>query len=419
MSQPKGWIVLLIYLIYDGLTNPVFDSQVLTMLEFLARSGMGPDLVVSFERRGATDELLRKKNVVVARLPAEVLIVERWPFLGAASLRCLGSRLAQIIAGRIRGSGPLILHCRGHASAFVALQVRALLPYANAKVLADIRGVPEELLAYTTAWRSVLDRFRYREAKRVEHAVYASVDALCCVSHALKDYITRSSGRPSNQIAVVHCAVDTSLFRFDPTTRAMVRRELGLDDKLVFVYSGSLAPWQGPGKLLEFFSAVKQLHPPSHLVILTKETHAAERVLGRHSGDGPGVTLLSLSHREVPRYLMAADVGLLLRDDTPVNRVAFPTKYAEYLATGLFVVATQGVRDIAKYTAAYPVTGCLLRGYPTLTSQELGKLIQCLFEGNLLTDASRYERSSIADRLFSAEKLFTNYLEVYSALAHG
>ena len=37
-------------------------------------------------------------------------------------------------------------------------------------------------------------------------------------------------------------------------------------------------------------------------------------------------------------YLNAADFGFLLRDDTPVNRVAFPTKFAEYALAGLRVI---------------------------------------------------------------------------------
>jgi glycosyltransferase involved in cell wall biosynthesis len=49
----------------------------------------------------------------------------------------------------------------------------------------------------------------------------------------------------------------------------------------------------------------------------------------------------------VPEYLAAGDLGLLLRDPHPVNRVASPVKFAEYLAAGLPVLVSPGVGDAA------------------------------------------------------------------------
>ena len=405
----------MIYLVYDGLTNTVFDSQVLTVLEFLARRGISLHLV-SFERRGAKDGLLQKKAEAAKRLGIDVLIIERPPFLGRSSLKALARHLAEILVERIGTTEPLILHCRGYAAAYIAIHTKALLSCTSIKVLADIRGVPEELLLLTNPLRWLPDQFRYREAKKVEREVYALSDGLCCVSNALKHYIVGGFTDSPHPISVVHCAVNSSLFRFDSDTRSSVRCELGLDNKLVFAYSGSLAPWQAPTKVLEFFIMAKTIHLNSHLLMLTKETSTAKRLLDKYGENTKEITLLSADYWEVPRYLMASDIGLLLRDNTHINRVAFPTKYSEYLSSGLYVLTTESVKDIAGYTNKYPITGYVLRNYPKLKSEELSKLFAPLLRGNLLADTCRYERSSIADRLFSAEKTFAKYIEVYDAL---
>jgi len=65
------------------------------------------------------------------------------------------------------------------------------------------------------------------------------------------------------------------------------------------------------------------------------------------------------SHHEVPGYLAAADVGLLLREPCLVNRVASPVKFAEYLAAGLPVLLTEQIGDYSALAAAHRV-GCVI-----------------------------------------------------------
>jgi glycosyltransferase involved in cell wall biosynthesis len=50
----------------------------------------------------------------------------------------------------------------------------------------------------------------------------------------------------------------------------------------------------------------------------------------------------------VPAYLAASDVGFLLRQDNPVNHVASPVKFGEYLASGLAVVTSPKLGDVSR-----------------------------------------------------------------------
>ena len=62
----------------------------------------------------------------------------------------------------------------------------------------------------------------------------------------------------------------------------------------------------------------------------------------------PGLVRRSVDRGEVPRYLSASDIGFLLRDRHPLNWVASPVKLAEYLASGLSVVTTEGLGDTSE-----------------------------------------------------------------------
>ena len=53
----------------------------------------------------------------------------------------------------------------------------------------------------------------------------------------------------------------------------------------------------------------------------------------------------SVPFTEVPKYLNAADVAFLIRDNHEMNAVASPTKLAEYLSCGLPVISS----EVAKY----------------------------------------------------------------------
>jgi len=405
----------LIYVYYGGLSSPVFDSQILGMVEFLSRQGVEPTLMIFFEHDVDADKA-RKKALLEEHLGTRVLIVKRPLFLGRFFLRTLGEQLAKAIED-VEASEPLVLHCRGQIAAYIALHAKALLPHASVSILSDIRGIPEEILSRTNIVRWPADQFRYREMKKIGKVVYTMADGICCVSNAFRDYIANCSGRSPNRITVIHTAVNTNLFQFDPVLRAKMRDYLGLREELVFAYSGSLAPWQMPDKVLELFVTVQEIHPDSRLLILTKDISILKKLLRKYKHNIGRIRYVSVDYTEVPRYLVAADIGILLRKDTLINRVAFPTKYAEYLSSGLFVVATKGIRDTTAYTAMYPTTGYIMQDFPEINSDELRNLITRLHTNKLLTDTSRQKRSIIATDLFGTERVFSKYLEVYSALA--
>ena len=48
---------------------------------------------------------------------------------------------------------------------------------------------------------------------------------------------------------------------------------------------------------------------------------------------------------EINDFLNAADFGFILRERNEINRVAFPTKFAEYCLTGLPVIIGDAVPD--------------------------------------------------------------------------
>jgi glycosyltransferase involved in cell wall biosynthesis len=60
------------------------------------------------------------------------------------------------------------------------------------------------------------------------------------------------------------------------------------------------------------------------------------------------VVMEEVPHAQVPKMINAADAGILLREQHPVNVVSSPTKFGEYLAAGIPVILTDGIGDYSE-----------------------------------------------------------------------
>ena len=163
---------------------------------------------------------------------------------------------------------------------------------------------------------------------------------------------------PVRRITVIPSVVDTSLFCFDRARREQVRERMGIRGRLVVIYSGSLAGWQQPEETVALFERIREQRQDALLVFLTREEDEARALLQRRLPAG-SFRLLCADHDEVGGYLCAADIGLLLRDRSPTNKVAAPIKFAEYLTCGLPVVITPGIGDTERHLRDLGA-GCVL-----------------------------------------------------------
>ena len=164
-----------------------------------------------------------------------------------------------------------------------------------------------------------------------------------CQSDEMKRHLSHKYKCNLDKICVYRCGVDTNLFCMDLSKRELIRKELGVaDEDVVFVYSGGLHKWQKIDESIQFFQQYYMGNPNSYMLILTQEQSKLKSVLSKFGEDiSSRVIARSLSFDKVPDFLNVADYAFLMRDDTLMNAVAYPTKLGEYFACGLPVVTTQ------------------------------------------------------------------------------
>jgi len=338
----------------SGIDPGVFDSQVLDYGLFLRSLGIDFRYLLFEGFRtwlGSRNQV--EKTLRDFRRQYEVEIEMRYLLrpLSASGLRRAASRIAERARGLVRDSDRVLIQARGLPAAWAALEAKRRL--SSAVVLYDARDDPAaEARMEARRQDRLSDRRRWEGRARLLESLEARVcresDHVLAVSGPLRERIRALGNLPASSVTVVPCCLDPGRFTDSMAWRGEMRERLGLADRLVLVYSGSMSVWQVPGRVASLVEEVRKQLPRVFLLLLTKDTGEAEKFFGRLRGEG-SCRLVSCGYGEVGRYLAAADVALLLREEDPVNRVACPVKFAEYQACGLPVILTPGIGEVSDY----------------------------------------------------------------------
>jgi hypothetical protein len=340
--KPHGLLLL-----FEGLPQTVIQSQVLARVQWLERENVATCDVLSFahsrsllqasmERRTTLPEDIRSKFTLAAGVKPALQWSRIWN----------RRRLASFIGAS--GKTYDFIHARGDYAAAVAGPLAKALA---CPMIWDCRGDAEaevlERWEHSKAPR-VLRQWRAREAGEDGRIAAKTAAAASFVSNPLRDkWRTELADTPS---FVIPCVADEGLFFYAPELRAKMRAELGYGETdIVFVYSGSLAFYQGFNLMSEHFARVAQTLPQARLLVLTPAVNEAHARLGAF--DRSRIIVKSAAFKDVNGYLNAADYGFLLRPVSRTNTAAFPTKFAEYGMAGLKTIVSPSVPDCYAFAA--------------------------------------------------------------------
>lgn len=220
----------------------------------------------------------------------------------------------------------------------VGWQALRFLPKSVTCII-DAHGVTKEEYEYAVPNYDykISETYDYLEEQGMRKAKFVT-----CQSEAMKKYLlNKYSFLSENNIYSYKCGADKNIFYIDETERNKTRNTLGIkSDELLFIYSGGLHKWQKIEDSIKLFVEYCNKEKAKFL-ILTLDKIGAEKLISKYDNDTQKKFLImSATNKEVYKYLNAADVAFLLRDDVILNRVASPTKLAEYMFCGLPVIST-------------------------------------------------------------------------------
>lgn len=402
----------ILYITYDGLTDPLGRSQVLPYLIALSTRGFRIT-ILSCEKpaRFEQDEAAIRRICENSGLLWKPLPYHHRPPLLAPIYNALALKRA---AARLHRRTPFdLVHCRSYIPAMAGLHLKRRfgIPF-----LFDMRGFwPDERLD-GGGWPLSHPVYRrvYAYFKRIEAELLREAGHIISLTRAGKNQLLT---RPKIQlggpdITVIPCCVDVDHFPpIDKRSKAAGRTALSISaDARVVAYLGSIGGWYLLGEMLDFFRAYSRRYPDAMFLLVTPGDPAIIVAKAAKAGlSSERLIIRSAARDEVPRLMATADLGLFFVKPCFSATACSPTKMAEMLALGLPVVTNTGVGDVAEIVRD---TGCgvAIEGF----SEEAYEAAIDSIESLAL---SAQQLRETARSLFDIDIAIDRYEEVYRALA--
>lgn len=240
-------------------------------------------------------------------------------------------------------------HARGYVPAIVLHYLKKIF---SIKFIFDMRGVFVDELKLLHQYSEKNIRIRFW--RHLEQCAIKSSEFTVVVSKPFKRYVENID--PFKQSFVIKNAIIKKKLLKNNfiKIRQKQREKLRVHDKIVWVYSGSLYKWQLFPKMIEYFSIVNSIFTNLYfLVICNEKADVAENLFVKWNIPKANYKVVSVHPSNVINYMIAGDIGLLLRNRSIINEVSDPLKFVEYLYTGLFVIISQGIGDTEELVGRY------------------------------------------------------------------
>lgn len=180
----------------------------------------------------------------------------------------------------------------------------------------------------------------FRYMARMETDAANAADQVITITQALRDELVRR-GVDSSKITIVPNGVDTSRFKARPRNKNLVTK-LGLENKTVVGYVGSILNYEGIGLLLDAARRLKAERDDLMFLFIgdgAELTHYRERVADEGLS-GSVIFTGRVPHEEVEEYYSVIDIAPFPRLPWPVCEMVSPLKPFEAMAMEKTVIAS-------------------------------------------------------------------------------
>lgn len=331
----------ILFLSYDGLTDPLGQSQIIPYMAGLAKQGYNVHILScektqNFQQLNGQIQALCKASHISWH---HVEYRNKYPVVSPYSNT---KRLKRKLISIHRQFDFDIIHCRSIIPALCAYPLQS----NSTKLIFDIRGFWADERVEGRIWNMNIPvyKYLYRHFKRKEKLLFEKSDAIVTLTNKAKSYI-KENYKTKNLFGVVPCTVDMKHFDHKKVNDR-VRNELGFEENdIVFCYSGSLGTRYLTKEVLQCFAQISALKENSKLLVLTKSDTTELKSLIKQLDIESKTTITSCNYQDIPSYIAACDAAIYFIYEGFSGKAVSPTKQAEFLSLGKPIITNDGIGD--------------------------------------------------------------------------
>ena len=390
-----------LYLSYDGMLEPLGQSQVLAYQERLAANASLH--LLSFEKSDDWENESTHSAVAQRIKAAGIQWHPRRYHKRPSALATAYDIFVGIVTGLwlILRHGIGIVHARSYVPAVIALVLKRL---TGVRFIFDMRGFWADERVDGGLWPR--DGRMFRVAKWFERRFLLAADHVVSLTHAavreMEKFPYLKDAMPP--VSVIPTCADLSRFR--------IQEKPGSGHGFVLGYVGSAGTWYQFDAVVACFNALLQQRPQARFLIINRNEH--DYIRAQLTAGGVPLDLVEIraaSHAEVPVQMARMDAGVFFIKPLFSKQASAPTKLGEFLGCGIPCLANRGVGDMAEILENEGVGVVLVRFDVPVMNEAIDRLLQ-------LTQATgiRARCRDTALQYFSLEDGVNSYRDIYQKL---
>lgn len=402
-----------LFISYDGMTDPLGQSQVIPYLQGLSKHGY-KIFLLSCEKKEA---FLHNKAQVDGMLEGYNI---HWVPLNYTKKPPVLSTLIDIIklkraVKKIHCDNMIdMVHTRPGVPALVGLWMKKKM---GVKFLNDIREFYADSRVEGGMWnlRNPLYKTVYNFFKRKETEGVEKSDGIVCLTYAAQKIIAQWPAYKKNiPLEVIPCSADLVLFdpsHIDTARQQAFKHELNIrDDDFVVSYLGSIGGWYLTDEMMQFCKALNVRKPATKFLFISPHRHADIIAAAGKAGIARSAIITKKAGRlEVPVLLSLSQYSVFFIRPCYSKQSSSPTKHGEIMAMGIPLITNSGVGDVEEIVKRYD-SGIVLDEFDEGSFADAAEKVVSGYS----YDAGRIRQG--AAEFYSLESAVEKYNKIYSAI---
>lgn len=341
----------ILYVSYDGMTDPLGQSQVIPYLIGLQKNNFDITILSTEKRKNyslhheSVENLLVKNNI-------------KWVKIYYTKKPPVISTLIDIFKLTLKAKKNYkkekfdIIHCRSYIAAFVGLYMKNKY---NVKFVFDMRGFYADERVDGNIWdtNNLIYKTVYNFFKKKESVFLHNADYIVSLTNSAKKIIDNRKEFKNQKlpIEVIPCCADLSLFSPENISISRVKfykEKLKITaNDFIILYLGSIGTWYMLDEMLVFFKRLLIKKPNAKFLFVSFDnSNLIKRTAEKNSVPLDKIIIQQADREDVPSLISLSKISIFFIKPVFSKKASSPTKLAEIMGMGIPVICNSNVGDV-------------------------------------------------------------------------